>query len=69
MVTGLSKPLDPNEPIEFKSDNKTAEVEIDLPKLSMQEKLTKAIGKEINSKISSKSRLTEDGWMGVQWVE
>jgi hypothetical protein len=30
MVTGPSKPLDHNEPFEFESDNKTAEVEIDL---------------------------------------
>jgi hypothetical protein len=42
MVTGLSKPLDHNEPFEFESDNKTAEVEIDL-QLSMQEKLARAI--------------------------
>jgi hypothetical protein len=55
MVTGLSKPLDHNEPFEFESDNKTAEIEIDL-ELSMQEKLARAIDKEINSKISSKSR-------------
>jgi hypothetical protein len=30
MVTGLSKPLDHNEPFEWESDNETAEVEIDL---------------------------------------
>jgi hypothetical protein len=35
MVTGLSKPLDHNEPFEFKSYNETAEVEIVL-QLSMQ---------------------------------
>jgi hypothetical protein len=34
IVTGLSKPLDHNEPFEFESDNETAEVEIDL-QLSM----------------------------------
>jgi hypothetical protein len=38
MVTGLSKPLDYNEPFELEYDNETAEVEIDL-QLSMQEKL------------------------------
>jgi hypothetical protein len=53
MVTGLSKQLDHNEPSEFESDNKAAEVEIDL-ELSIQEKLARAIEKEINSKISSK---------------
>jgi hypothetical protein len=53
MVTGLSKSL------KFESDNKTAEVEIDLL-LSMQKKLYKAIDKEMNSKISSKSRTTKD---------
>jgi hypothetical protein len=37
MVTGLSKPLDHNEPFELESDNETAEVEIDL-QLSMQAK-------------------------------
>jgi hypothetical protein len=48
----LSKPLDKNdnEPFEFESDNKTAEVEINL-QLSMQEKLTRAIDKEMNSKM------------------
>jgi hypothetical protein len=40
MVTGLSKPLRHNEPFEFESDNKTAEVEIDL-QLFMQEKLAR----------------------------
>jgi hypothetical protein len=49
MVTGLSKPIDHNEPFEFKSDNKTAEVEINL-QLSMQEKLARAFDKEMNSK-------------------
>jgi hypothetical protein len=34
MVTGLSKPLDQNEPFELESDNGTADVEIDL-QLSM----------------------------------
>jgi hypothetical protein len=41
------------------SENETAEVEIDL-QLSMQEKLARAIDKEINSIISSKSRTTKD---------
>jgi hypothetical protein len=59
MVTGLSKPLDHNEPFELESDNETAEVEIDL-QLSMQEKLARAIDKEMNSKICSKSRTTKD---------
>jgi hypothetical protein len=59
MVNGLSKPIDHNEPFEFESDNKTAEVEINLL-LSMQEKLARAIDKEMNSKISSKSRTTKD---------
>jgi hypothetical protein len=59
MVTGLSKPLNHNEPIELESDNEAAEVEIDL-QLSRQEKLTRAIDKEMNSKISSKSRTTKD---------
>jgi hypothetical protein len=59
MVTGLSKPLDHNEPFELESDNKTAEVENDL-QLSMQKKLTRAIDKEMNSKICSKSRMTKD---------
>jgi hypothetical protein len=52
------KPLDHNEPFEFESDNETAEVESDL-QLPMQEKLiARAIDKEMNSKISSKSRKT-----------
>jgi hypothetical protein len=55
MVTGLSKPLDHNAPFKFESDNEAAEVEIDL-QLSMQEKLARAIDKEINSKVCSKSR-------------
>jgi hypothetical protein len=59
MVTGLSKPLDHNEPFEFESENETAEVEIDLQR-SMQEKLARGIDKEMNSKISSKSRTTKD---------
>jgi hypothetical protein len=59
MVTGLSKSLDHNEPFEIESDNETAEVELYL-QLSMQEKLARAIDKEINSKISSKSRTTKD---------
>jgi hypothetical protein len=48
----LSKQLDKNdnEPFEFESDNNTAEVEINL-QLSMQEKLTRAIDKEMNSKM------------------
>jgi hypothetical protein len=58
MVTGLSKPLDHNEPFELESDNKAAEVEIDL-QLYMQEKLVRAIDKEMISKISSKSRTTK----------
>jgi hypothetical protein len=59
MIAGLSKPLDHNEPFEFESDNETAEVEIHL-QLSMQEKLGRAIDKEMISKISSKSRKTKD---------
>jgi hypothetical protein len=59
MVTSLSKPLDHNEPFELESDNETAEVENDL-QLSMQEKLTRAIDKEMSSKICSKSRTTKD---------
>jgi hypothetical protein len=59
MVTGLSKSFDHNEPFEIESDNETAEVELYL-QLSMQEKLARAIDKEINSKISSKSRTTKD---------
>jgi hypothetical protein len=47
MVTGLSKPLDHQEPFEFESDNETDEAEIDL-QLSMQEKSARAIGKEMN---------------------
>jgi hypothetical protein len=54
-ITGVSKPLDPNEPFEFESDKEIVEVEIDL-QLSMQEKLARAIDKGINFKISSKSR-------------
>jgi hypothetical protein len=57
MVTGLSKALDHNEP--FESSNETAEIEIDL-ELSVQEKLARAIDKEMNSKISSKSRTTKN---------
>jgi hypothetical protein len=45
-----SKPLNHNEPIELESDNEAAEVEIDL-QLSRQEKLTRAIDKEMNSKM------------------
>jgi hypothetical protein len=41
MVTGLSKPLDHNEPFELESDNAPAEVETDF-QLSMQEKLAKS---------------------------
>jgi hypothetical protein len=48
-----------NEPFEFEIDNETAEVKIDL-QLYMQEKLTRAIEKEMNSKISSKSRTMKD---------
>jgi hypothetical protein len=59
MVTGPSKPLDHNEPDEFESENNTAEIEIDL-QLSMQKKLFTAIDKEINSKISSKSRVKKE---------
>jgi hypothetical protein len=59
MVTGLSKSLVHNEPFEIESDNETAELELYL-QLSMQEKLARAIDKEINSKISSKSRTTKD---------
>jgi hypothetical protein len=59
MVTGLSKPLDHNEPFEFESDKETAEVEIDL-ELYMQEKLTSAIDRENISKISFKSRTTKN---------
>jgi hypothetical protein len=51
---GLSKLLDHNELFEFESDSETVEVEIDLP-LFMQEKLARAINKEVNSKISSKT--------------
>jgi uncharacterized membrane protein YheB (UPF0754 family) len=51
--------LDHNELYVFESDNETAELEIDL-QLSMQEKLARAIDKEMNSKISSKSRTTKD---------
>jgi hypothetical protein len=59
MVTGLSKPLDHNEPFEFESDKETAEVEIYL-QLSIHEKLARAIDKEMNFKISSKSRTTKN---------
>jgi hypothetical protein len=59
MATGLSKPLDHNEQSEFGSDNRTAEEEIDLQPF-IQEKLARAIEKEMNSKISSKSRTTKD---------
>jgi hypothetical protein len=59
MVTGLSKSLDHNEPFEIESNNETAEVELYL-QLSMQENLARTIDKEINSKISSKSRTTKD---------
>jgi hypothetical protein len=48
-----------NESIEFKSDNETAEVDVEL-QLFMQDKLTRVIHKEINSKIISKSRTTKD---------
>jgi hypothetical protein len=47
IVTGLSKPLDHNEPFEFESDNETAEVEIVV-------EIARAIDKEINFKIRSK---------------
>jgi hypothetical protein len=59
MVTGLSKPLDHNEPFELQSDNETAEVEIDL-QLFMHDKLARAIDKKMNSKICSKSRTAKD---------
>jgi hypothetical protein len=54
MVTGLSKPF------KLESDNETAEVEIDLQLSSMQEKLARAIDKEMNFKICSKSRTVKD---------
>jgi hypothetical protein len=44
MVSALSNPLDHNEPFEFESYNKTAEIETDL-QLSMQEQLARAIDK------------------------
>jgi hypothetical protein len=53
MVTGLSKPLDHNEPFELESDNEAAEVEFDLQQ-NLQEM------QEMNSKISSKSRTAKD---------
>jgi hypothetical protein len=53
MVTGLSRPLDHNVPFDFESDNETTKVEIDF-ELSKQEKLVRAIDKEMNSKISCK---------------
>jgi uncharacterized membrane protein len=59
MITGLSKLVNHNEPFEFESENKTAELEIIL-QLSMQEKLARTIDKEINSKMSSKSRKTKN---------
>jgi hypothetical protein len=59
MFTGRSYPLDHIKPIELETDNETAEVEIDL-QLSMQEKLARAIDKDMNFKISSKSRATTD---------
>jgi hypothetical protein len=49
-----------NEPFQFATDNKTAEVEIDL-QLSMQKKLSRVIDKEMNVKIISKSRTTKVG--------
>jgi hypothetical protein len=55
----MPKSLDHNEPFEFQSDHETAEVEINL-ELSMQEKFARAIDKEINSKIISKSRTTKN---------
>jgi hypothetical protein len=58
MVTGQSKPLDHNEPFKFESDIETVTEEIDL-QVSMQEKLARAIDKEMNSKISPKSRTTK----------
>jgi hypothetical protein len=51
--------LDCNESIEFESENETAEVEVEL-QLSIQEKLIRAIDKEMNSKIISKSQTTGD---------
>jgi hypothetical protein len=59
MFTGRSYPLDHNKPIDLETDNETAEVEIDL-QLSMQEKLARAIDKDMNFKISSKSQATKD---------
>jgi hypothetical protein len=56
MVTGLSKPLDHNEPFEFESGNETAEVEIKL-QLSMQAKLAKVIDNEMNSIIVLRIRV------------
>jgi hypothetical protein len=45
------------EPFEFESNNETIEIVL---RLTMQEKLARAIDKETNSKISSKSRTTKD---------
>jgi hypothetical protein len=59
MISGLSRPLDHNEPFKMEFSNETAEVEIYL-QLSMQEKLARAIDKKMNSKISSISRTTKD---------
>jgi hypothetical protein len=50
MATSLSNQLGRNESFESKQDNETVEKEVEL-QLSMQEKLTRVIGKEINSKI------------------
>jgi hypothetical protein len=54
MVSGISKPLDHNEPFELESDNEAAEGGIGL-QLAMQDKL--AFEKEMNSKMFVKKEL------------
>jgi hypothetical protein len=59
-ITGLSKPLDPNEPFEFESDNEIVEEEIDL-QLSMQESQSHRQGNKFQNKfqITNNERCNE----------
>jgi hypothetical protein len=59
MVTGLTKALDHNEPFEMESDNKAAEVEIDL-QLSRQEKLARAIDNRQGNEFQNIFQITND---------
>lgn len=59
MVSQLSKNLDHNESLDLETGIETTEEEYEI-QLTMQEKLAKAIDKEINATINSKSQSLKD---------